>query len=190
MWAKATDGETFAVLTGNPAVDAQVQLDVQLVEAERVASPWGALAMNPLDVDGVQLDVYGNPQTYNVLRRHPGDLANWLMEADRIPAEAVIHWFRADQAELDQARKEWQDAIGKARTEKGDDGRRRGCQLLTVREVGALLAVSSRTVWRLSATGALRGPLDLGTRTKRWRLVDVEAFLADVEQGGNAGIPS
>jgi len=95
--AKATDGETFAVLTANPLVDSPVMLDIHLVEADRVASPFGALPISALDVDGVQLDVYGNPQTYNVLRQHPGELGNWLMEADRVPANAVVHWFRADR---------------------------------------------------------------------------------------------
>ena len=95
--AKATDGETFAVLTANPLIDSPVKLDVQLVEADRVASPFGPLSMNALDVDGVQLDVYGNPETYNILRQHPGDRTNWLMDADRVPAEAVVHWFRADR---------------------------------------------------------------------------------------------
>jgi len=37
--AKSTDGETFAVLTANPMIDSPVKLDVQLVEADRVASP-------------------------------------------------------------------------------------------------------------------------------------------------------
>ena len=37
--AKATDGETFAVLTGNPEIDSTVKLDVRFVEVDRVASP-------------------------------------------------------------------------------------------------------------------------------------------------------
>ena len=35
--AKTTDGEAFAVLTANPMIDSPVKLDVQLVEADRVA---------------------------------------------------------------------------------------------------------------------------------------------------------
>ena len=105
--AKATDGEVFAVLTDNPRLDAPVQLDVQLVEADRVAFPWFASAPLHPDVsvlpgvDGVILDRFGNPQTYTILHQHPGDPRTsgtaWQTRYDPIPAEAVIHWFRADR---------------------------------------------------------------------------------------------
>jgi len=95
--AKSVDGETFAVLTANPMIDSPVMLDVQLVEADRVASPLGALPLLDAGVDGIILDAYGNPQTYSVLRQHPGDLVNWLTAVDLIDADAVVHWFRADR---------------------------------------------------------------------------------------------
>ncbi|HOI56465.1 MAG TPA: phage portal protein [Phycisphaerae bacterium] len=95
--AKSVDGETFAVLTANPMIDSPVMLDVQLVEADRVASPLGALPLLDAGIDGVILDAYGNPQTYSVLRQHPGDLVNWLTAVDLIDADAVVHWFRADR---------------------------------------------------------------------------------------------
>lgn len=100
--AKATDGEAFAVLTANPTPvsDSPVQLDVQLVEADRVASPTTAMLPVLNDIDGVHLDAWGNPQTYTILRQHPGDLtpgnlSGW--QYDTVPAEAVIHWFRGDR---------------------------------------------------------------------------------------------
>jgi len=95
--AKATDGETFAVLTANPLVDSPIMLDVQLVEADRVASPWVSLIEDANDVDGIRLDAWGNPQSYSILRQHPGDLSNWRHEFDLVDAAAVIHWFRADR---------------------------------------------------------------------------------------------
>ncbi len=111
--AKATDGEVFAVLTDNPHLDSPVQLDVQLVEADRVAFPWFAGAPLHPDVsvlpgvDGVILDRFGNPLTYTVLRQHPGDPpgsspgsspGRWTGgDYDEVPADAVIHWFRADR---------------------------------------------------------------------------------------------
>jgi len=95
--AKSTDGETFAVLTANPMIDSPVKLDVQLVEADRVASPLMALLPVANDVDGITLDAYGNPQTYTILRQHPGDLAAWKTQYDLVPADAVVHWFRADR---------------------------------------------------------------------------------------------
>jgi len=97
--AKSSDGEAFAVLTANPLIDSPVKLDVRLVEADRVAtpagSPWNHFGDN--DVDGIILDNFGNPRTYSILRQHPGDLTNWMMSADMVPAEAMVHWFRADR---------------------------------------------------------------------------------------------
>jgi len=95
--AKATDGETFAVLTANPLIDSPIVLDVQLVEADRVAVPWVSLADDGSDVDGITLDAWGNPRSYAILRQHPGDLSNWRHEFDLVDAAAVIHWFREDR---------------------------------------------------------------------------------------------
>ena len=95
--AKSVDGETFAVLTANPMIDSPVMLDVQLVEADRIATPLGAVPLMDGGIDGVLLDAYGNPQAYSILRQHPGDLANWLTAVDLIDADAVVHWFRADR---------------------------------------------------------------------------------------------
>jgi predicted DNA-binding transcriptional regulator AlpA len=55
--------------------------------------------------------------------------------------------------------------------------------LLDVRAVGKLLGVSPRNVWRLVAkaragAGNFPLPIKLGTRTIRWRLADIERFLA------------
>jgi len=97
--AKAADGETFAVLTANPMVDSPVMLDLQLVEADRVASPLGVRSSLLSDggIDGIILDAYGNPQTYTILRQHPGGLSAWRNDADLVDAGAVVHWFRADR---------------------------------------------------------------------------------------------
>jgi predicted DNA-binding transcriptional regulator AlpA len=58
-----------------------------------------------------------------------------------------------------------------------------GLQLLGVKQLSAALGVNPRTVWRLSAmTEAKQGnfprPLRIGPKTVRWRLADVEAYLA------------
>ncbi|MBI1375812.1 MAG: phage portal protein [Phycisphaera sp.] len=98
--AKSADGEAFAVLTLNPRLDSPVMLDVMLIEADRVASPLTAFLTKPNDVDGVSLDGFGNPQSYTILRHHPGDpasLINWHNQFDVVPADAVIHWYRADR---------------------------------------------------------------------------------------------
>src|SRR5690606_21276408 len=84
-------------LSANPKVDSPVTLDVQLVEADRVASPILPVLPTDGDIDGITLDAWGNPQTYSILRQHPGDLSAWKTQYDLVPAEAVIHWFRADR---------------------------------------------------------------------------------------------
>jgi len=95
--AKAADGEAFAVLTSNTKLPGPVQLDLRLVEAEQVATP-SVLRQLPNEVDGITFDPCGNPVAYNVLRQHPGD-RRWVsgLQYDRVPADAMIHWFRADR---------------------------------------------------------------------------------------------
>jgi len=95
--ARAEDGEGFAILTSNPAITTPVQLDLRLVEAEQVTTPtlsvYGTQA-----IDGIVFDRFGNPVEYHVLRQHPGDsVAGFGQEFDRLSAEAVLHWFRADR---------------------------------------------------------------------------------------------
>jgi excisionase family DNA binding protein len=50
---------------------------------------------------------------------------------------------------------------------------------LTVDQVGRLLGVSARTVWRLVAAGELAQPVAIGS-SARWRRGDVEAYLDDL----------
>ena len=54
------------------------------------------------------------------------------------------------------------------------------CQLLTVRDVAAMLKVHPRSVWRMSAMGGIPAPLTLAPKTIRWRLKDIEAHVAEL----------
>lgn len=97
-FARAEDGETFAILTSNPLLPTSVKLNLRLVEADQVTTP----DLNPLQpsaVDGIVFDEAGNPIQYHVLREHPGDgrLVGTILDYDRLPADAVIHWFRTDR---------------------------------------------------------------------------------------------
>jgi lambda family phage portal protein len=95
--ARAQDGEAFAVLTSNPKLPTQVQLDLRLIEADRVCTPdINALESNA--VDGIVFDDTGNPVEYHVLREHPGEtMAGFYLDYDRVPAASALHWFRADR---------------------------------------------------------------------------------------------
>lgn len=96
--ARFADGEAFAVLTTNPRLRSQIQLDLNLREADECSTP----DIDPNDrraIDGIRFDQHGNAVEYHFLKSHPaGPWAHGLFqEYDRIPAEAVLHWYRLDR---------------------------------------------------------------------------------------------
>lgn len=50
--------------------------------------------------------------------------------------------------------------------------------LLTVKQVGHLVGLCERSIWRLSGSGKFPAPIALG-RSKRWYRKSVEEFAAD-----------
>ncbi len=95
--ARATDGESFALLVSNPRLPTPVQLDLRLIEADQVCTP-DLNAMMPNAIDGIVFDAAGNPLEYHVLSEHPGETARrFFLDYDRVPAAAVLHWFRCDR---------------------------------------------------------------------------------------------
>ncbi|MBM3854713.1 MAG: phage portal protein, partial [Verrucomicrobia bacterium] len=96
--ARATDGEVFAVLVSNPRLATPVKLDIRLVEADQVSTPDLSL-LDESAVDGIVFDEAGNPTEYHILKGHPGDTRTGFLglEYDRLPAESVIHYFRAER---------------------------------------------------------------------------------------------
>jgi predicted DNA-binding transcriptional regulator AlpA len=56
-------------------------------------------------------------------------------------------------------------------------------QLVDVRYVAEILGIHARSVWRLAAMaeagqGNFPKPLRIGSKTVRWRLLDIETYLA------------
>jgi len=94
--AKAQDGEAFAVLFSNERLAAPVKLDLKLIEADQVTTS-NLLITKTSQVDGIVLDEFGNPAEYHVLKEHPGGKASLGARYDRVPAESMIHLFRADR---------------------------------------------------------------------------------------------
>lgn len=97
--AKIQDGEAFGLFTTNRRIEAPVQLDVKLIEADQVTTPTPTY-LGDFWVDGVTLNDQGEVIGYKVLKRHPGDLflptLNPL-EWDEYRADLVLHWFRSDR---------------------------------------------------------------------------------------------
>ena len=96
--AKSTDGEAFAVLVNNPNLKHPVNLDLCLIEADQITTPVTAIN-RPDVVDGIELDGLGSPRAYHLLQEHPGANGTWpgLAASRRIPAAAMIHWFRTER---------------------------------------------------------------------------------------------
>ncbi len=98
--ARYESGEAFAMMVTNPALAGDIQLDLRLIEADRVTTPFlSGLEKNA--IDGIKFDDAGNPISYDVLQDHPGNtatnLAGFGFETDSIKAEDMIHYFRADR---------------------------------------------------------------------------------------------
>ncbi|HOQ61908.1 MAG TPA: phage portal protein, partial [Vicinamibacterales bacterium] len=98
--ARCQDGEAFAVLDTNPGIRDPVKLGLTLIEADRVSGEprWQE---SDGEVDGIRFDQWGNPESYRVLKRHPGDaLAVAGDEAVIVPAGSMVHIFRRDRPGL------------------------------------------------------------------------------------------
>ena len=95
--SRAQDGEAFALLFTNAGVAHSVQLDLKLIEADQVTSP-DLLSAAANAVDGIVFDEFGNPEEYHVLKIHPGgQQVSVGLDYDHVPAESMLHWFRADR---------------------------------------------------------------------------------------------
>jgi lambda family phage portal protein len=92
--AKIADGEAFCAILRNPRLKHPVEIDIRLIEADRVTTPFSTVWD---EVDGIEYDNFGNPIQYNVSTTHPGDSSAWYGKFESIPAEFMIHWYRVDR---------------------------------------------------------------------------------------------
>lgn len=105
-------GESFIVMTNAPRqaqwtkARAQVRLQLQAIEPDRVTTPWGMLGAIGVDTEkirnGVEVDEKGRPVAYYILKKHPGSTSlfgglGMTGEYDKVPAEYVIHLYRQDR---------------------------------------------------------------------------------------------
>lgn len=91
--AKSVDGEVFGQLVTNRKVAHRVKMDVRLLECDMVES-W-VTGMRADEVDGIRFDDEGNPESYRILKNHPGDSRGWATSkaGDWTPAAYVLHYF-------------------------------------------------------------------------------------------------
>jgi len=96
--SRAVDGEAFALLVTNPRLGTDVQLDLKLLDAEQVSTPF-PYPLNPHVDDGMVIDDQGNVVEWHVLKYHPGDMFyyGFPFQFDRLSPSHVIQWFRADR---------------------------------------------------------------------------------------------
>lgn len=97
--ADVVSGEVFFVAVPNPNLRSPIKIDLRVVEAERVADPFGStLVDGDSYCDGIEYDAYGNPAFYRILKDHPGSVFGAQPgEFDRVPAKYVFHLFRQDR---------------------------------------------------------------------------------------------
>ena len=98
--AEIGDGEGVALLTDNPALEEEtgLTLDFCPIECDLLTSPRYNAESERTAVDGIVFDRYGNPQTYHVLKDHPGGIGGGSDEVDEVPAADLVHFFKARRA--------------------------------------------------------------------------------------------
>jgi hypothetical protein len=92
--AKMTDGESFAEMVSNGALDTPVKLDLNLIECDRVTRTVLGVGKLEDPTDGIDFDRWGNPARFTVLVTHPGDGYNFNLADQQIPARFMLHHFR------------------------------------------------------------------------------------------------
>lgn len=98
--ASVYNGEAFQLIRSNPGLEHPVKMDVFEIECDQVSSPlFGMYPSRYPDqfFDGVVLDPWGRPQTYHVLRQHPGAFGAFVIlgyEFDPWPARYVLHSYK------------------------------------------------------------------------------------------------
>lgn len=95
-------GEAFGMLATNPRLDGPVQLDLRVIEADQVATPYMAAErlLDPYGIDGIEFDQFGNPLIYHVLRSHPGNtraIGGLPFDHEKIDSEFMIHLFKVER---------------------------------------------------------------------------------------------
>lgn len=79
------NGDVLALTPAIARPGVPYKLKVQLIEADRLCNPQSK-GDTPTLAGGVELDAYGAPVAYHIMRSHPGDIGRIVREWDRVPA--------------------------------------------------------------------------------------------------------
>ena len=97
-------GESFIVMQSAGGNVDDIRLRLLVVEPDRVQTPLGLFGFvagfdSEKMRDGIEVDEYGRPLKYHILKKHPGSTFNFsvMYEADVVPASQVIHLYRQDR---------------------------------------------------------------------------------------------
>ena len=92
------DGESFAMLGTNRRLETQVKLDFSPFETEMCQAAYiGGDERN--EVDGITYDQWGNPNTYRILKEHPGSNNSFYYnDANEYSYKNIIHYYKVDRA--------------------------------------------------------------------------------------------
>lgn len=110
--AKMVDGETFGIFFRDSRLKSACKFNFTFIECDRVTAPY-LDASETSEVDGIELDEYGEPINYSVLKNHPGSRYNYgsPFECVKIPADSIVHWFRRDRNEQHRGVSEFAPAL-------------------------------------------------------------------------------
>ena len=173
--AKAVDGEIFLLLQNNPAANREVPLEPRLYEAEYVSSEIFSGSVvdfhrsgQPLEVDGIHYDQYGNPVSYRFHRLHPGHTGfTTPRDSMMVPASQVVHYANIFRAGQHRGLSEMTAAL-----HIFNDLRRYSTAVVQAAEVAARLSFIITTdlpaeyqdiaseLWKLDNKGVLHTPMD------------------------------
>jgi lambda family phage portal protein len=157
------DGESFTVLSDRGRADKPIQMAVQVIDPERVATP-AEFAGDPRVRLGIRTDGDGLVLGYYVQRTHPGDTRDVDLKFDWIPADRMLHVYEPWTAEQSRGLPWMTRAINRAKDAKDVDEAH-----ILAAQIEACYAgfvKSSSTPGYMGATGAATGTTSGGRRTE------------------------
>lgn len=92
--SQTESGEVFGLMINNPVLEGPVKLDLVVIEADQITTPFGNSDWDSFSVDGIRFDVFGNPISYTMMRRHPGDMLFFPDDYVSVPRKYMTHLHR------------------------------------------------------------------------------------------------